>query len=266
MSGAEARHLPGELPALKDTPDKVDVDGKTYDIALRFKRIYKPYSMHLVEVRFDKYMGTNTSPRTSPPSCNWSIPAVASPDRRVIRIWMNNPLRYAGETFYQSTFNVVSAGRRTLLTGLQVVTNTGWMIPYVSCMIVAIGMLAHFSISLGAVPAPPRECLHRGALGQGTKTAGPQSARTRRRHGRLARPVGRCAVGRHLDARAWPARAKWPRAEPDLDAFGRLPLMYEGRHKPFDTLARNSLRVISDARPSRMPRAKRSRPSSGCWT
>ena len=31
-----------------------------------------------------------------------------------------------------------------------------------------------------------------------------------------------------------------------LERFGALPLMYEGRIKPFDTLARNSLRIISN--------------------
>ncbi len=31
----------------------------------------------------------------------------------------------------------------------------------------------------------------------------------------------------------------------DLDQFGSLPLMYEGRVKPFDTLARNSLHILS---------------------
>ena len=30
-----------------------------------------------------------------------------------------------------------------------------------------------------------------------------------------------------------------------MHAFGRLPVGFEGRVKPFDTLARNSLRVIS---------------------
>ena len=32
----------------------------------------------------------------------------------------------------------------------------------------------------------------------------------------------------------------------DLDAFGRLPVVYEGRVKPFDTIARNALIKISD--------------------
>ena len=56
---------------------------------------------------------------------------------------MNNPLRYAGETFYQSGYyRDPDTGEET--TTLQVVTNTGWMIPYVSCMIVWIGLQSHF--------------------------------------------------------------------------------------------------------------------------
>src|SRR5205085_2069730 len=32
----------------------------------------------------------------------------------------------------------------------------------------------------------------------------------------------------------------------DLAGFGSLPVVYQGRQKPFDTLARNSMRVISN--------------------
>ena len=62
---------------------------------------------------------------------------------RTVRIWMNNPLRYRGLTFYQSSFLANDAG-----TVLQVVDNVGWMIPYVSCMIVAAGMTMHFCMGL----------------------------------------------------------------------------------------------------------------------
>src|SRR5262249_26778158 len=57
------------------------------------------------------------------------------------------PLRFNGETFYQSTVGVDPITREET-TGLQVVTNTGWMIPYVSCMIVAVGMLSQFTVTL----------------------------------------------------------------------------------------------------------------------
>ncbi len=62
---------------------------------------------------------------------------------------MNAPLRYAGETFYQSGFDDGECAPAVKSTTLQVVTNFGWMIPYVACMIVITGMLAQFLITLG---------------------------------------------------------------------------------------------------------------------
>ena len=50
------------------------------------------------------------------------------------------------------------------------------------------------------------------------------------------------------------AKARLPR-DPDgqmkLNAFGRLPVVYQGRFKPVDTLARNGLGIICDRRTSR---------------
>ena len=59
---------------------------------------------------------------------------------------MNHPLRHAGETFYQASFLRGDTG-----TVLQVVKNPGWLIPYVSCVVVTLGMLIHFGIRM--VPA-----------------------------------------------------------------------------------------------------------------
>ena len=45
--------------------------------------------------------------------------------------------------------SVASAtGKMTEVTTLQVVTNQGWMIPYIGCMYVVIGMLAQFAAGL----------------------------------------------------------------------------------------------------------------------
>ena len=55
---------------------------------------------------------------------------------------MNNPLRYRGETFFQSSYTALPSGKE--LTGLQVVRNSGWLIPYVACSITALGLLVHF--------------------------------------------------------------------------------------------------------------------------
>ena len=56
---------------------------------------------------------------------------------------MNNPLRYGGETFYQSGFDPDNHG-----TVLQVVHNPSWLTPYLSCILVGIGLLVQFASSL----------------------------------------------------------------------------------------------------------------------
>jgi hypothetical protein len=128
------------LPAPELPPQTVMVDGKTYEIALRFARSYKPYSLELLEFRHDKYVGTQ-KPKNF--SAKVRLVDESRGVDRVVKIWMNNPLRYAGETFYQSSFE---PGRD--LTRLQVVRNDGWMLPYLACMIVGLGLTIHFGTHL----------------------------------------------------------------------------------------------------------------------
>lgn len=105
--------------------------------------------MHLYDVNGDNYLGTKIPRNFS------SKIQLVDRDRGVDRraeIKMNAPLRYGGETFYQSGFNDGEGGlvpTHIKRTTLQVVTNFGWMIPYVACMIVITGMLAQFLITLG---------------------------------------------------------------------------------------------------------------------
>ena len=120
---------------------KVEVGGKTYEIALRFKRTYKPYEIHLKEFEASFYDGTRTPKDFS--AYVRLVDAERGVDRDV-RIWMNNPLRYRSDTLYQSSWD----GGPAELTELQVVTNVGWMVPYVGCMIVAVGLLGQFSMHL----------------------------------------------------------------------------------------------------------------------
>jgi hypothetical protein len=123
---------------LKSQP--VTVDGRTYQVALRFKRTYKPFSLHLLEFRFDRYPGTDTPKNYS------SKVVLTDPERnedREVLIRMNDPLRYRGDTFYQSSFE-----KTEKTTHLQVVRNPGWLLPYISCTVLTLGLLIHFSITL----------------------------------------------------------------------------------------------------------------------
>ena len=62
-------------------------------------------------------------------------------------IYMNNPLRNGGYTFYQSDMNLSTSGVPTR-TGLQVVKNPNWFTAYVGCLIVSMGLLYQFLFHL----------------------------------------------------------------------------------------------------------------------
>ena len=63
--------------------------------------------------------------------------------KRKRALGLNEPLRHAGETFYQTSWKEGEKGKV-----LQVVRNPGWLMPYVSCAVVALGMLIHFGLHL----------------------------------------------------------------------------------------------------------------------
>jgi hypothetical protein len=119
---------------------KVKVGEKEYRVALRFQREYKPYTLHLEEFRHDLYPGTITPKNFS--SKIRLIDPERNEDREVL-IYMNNPLRYRGAAFYQASWLPGDRG-----TKLQVVTNPGWLMPYISCTMVALGMIVHFGMHL----------------------------------------------------------------------------------------------------------------------
>jgi hypothetical protein len=119
----------------------VQVGDKTYGVALRFQRTYKPYSLYLYEFRFDRYPGTN-EPRNY--SSRVRLQDAERGDDREVLIKMNEPLRHRGETIYQVDFDKET--EKTTI--LQVVENPGWLLPYVSCTLISLGMVIHFGIYL----------------------------------------------------------------------------------------------------------------------
>ncbi|MCA9037048.1 MAG: cytochrome c biogenesis protein CcsA, partial [Planctomycetaceae bacterium] len=119
--------------------EQVSFDGKDYRFYLRFQRNYRPYEVELLDVSRTDYVGSST------PRDYRSTIAILNPEtgaKEEFTLWMNNPLRYQGETFYQSGYNKLEDG--TEATTLSVVRNSGWMLPYIACMIVSFGMFAQF--------------------------------------------------------------------------------------------------------------------------
>ena len=60
-------------------------------------------------------------------------------------IKMNNPLRLAGYTFYQSSFIESSEGETSVLAAVK---NYGRLFPYISSIIMCLGLLIHLTMKL----------------------------------------------------------------------------------------------------------------------
>jgi len=117
------------------------VGGRDLKMDLRPERYYKPYFLHLVDFRFDRYPGTEIPKNFS------SRIRIVRPDAgedREVTIRMNEPLRYEGKTFFQSSFDEADEKG----TVLQVVDNPSWLMAYIACTLVALGMSWQFLVHL----------------------------------------------------------------------------------------------------------------------
>jgi len=214
--------------AVNGRSQQVVSDGKTYDVCLRFKRSYKPYTLQLLEFRHDVYPGTDIPKNYS------SRVLLVDPTRneeREVLISMNHPLWYggynpfspAGETFYQASILGADEG-----TVLQVVRNPGWLMPYVACLMVAVGLLLHFGIKL--VGFLRQVVIAEVSLKRGFSRFVPL----------FLLPLGILGLIAFTTFFAGDHQGQM-----QFHEFGKVPIQDGGRIKPFDTLARSSLMIIS---------------------
>lgn len=133
---------PNSPPILR-APQTFQHGGHTYTLALRFARAYKHFTLTLLKFSHDRYSGTEI-PKNFSSRIRLNTED-GSNDREVL-IYMNNPLRYAGFTFYQASFEPGN----DQVTILQVVRNPSWLIPYIACSLMTLGLLWQFGIHLFA--------------------------------------------------------------------------------------------------------------------
>ncbi len=126
-------------PALEE-PQTFTAAGRTWKMELRFARHYRPFSLTLLKFSHDRYAGTDI-PKNFSSRIRLTTPD--GRDDREVLIYMNNPLRYAGLTFYQAGFE-----NNDTTTVLQVVRNPSWLIPYIACGVITLGLLLQFGIHL----------------------------------------------------------------------------------------------------------------------
>jgi ABC-type transport system involved in cytochrome c biogenesis permease subunit len=173
--------------------------GNTYEISLRRTRYYVPFTVQLDKFTHEKYPGTETPRRFAS-----DVTLKEGASSFTYNISMNQPLRHAGLTFFQSSFGSTKDGKS--LSVLQVVRNPGWLLPYVSVAIMSLGLIWHFGFSL-----------------------------LRFLRGRAAKAAAILTFGLFATT-ADAADASWKTRE-----FGEIPVQSGGRIIPIETLATGSL-------------------------
>ena len=129
-----------ESPKLSDLAfQPIRHEGKLWGVTLRSEREYLPYSIELLDVENEFYQGTEIP-------FNFESDIVLNMEgnqsRRAL-VYMNTPLRHDGKTFYQYQMNAAAD-----YTVFQVIRNPSWLIPYIACVLVSIGLLWQFSFHL----------------------------------------------------------------------------------------------------------------------
>lgn len=124
------------------SPTSFREGDQEYRIALRSRRFYKPYSVTLHDFTHKTYPGTSI-PKDF--SSKVTVNHSAKNEKRDVLIYMNHPMRYEGSTFYQLAFD-----NNDTTSILQVVKNPSWLLPYIACGLVTVGLTLQFTIHLFA--------------------------------------------------------------------------------------------------------------------
>lgn len=240
--------------------ERLECDGKPWRFGLRFRRNYKPYSVVLDDVVLEQYTGTMK------PKDYSSYVKILGPDGSTLqsgRIWMNNPMRFRGETFYQSGY--LSAADSQLgveQTTLQVVTNAGWLIPYVACVLTGLGMLVHFSGTLARFASR----YERTWLKSNSAVGATNSDSARLPKNKSAGAIHKSAAPAEKSTGLWPRillpvlvclpfgylivkNMRVPTVDRDtIDwyAIGQLPVQYGGRIKPLSSASAEFMEILSN--------------------
>ncbi len=113
-------------------------DGaELFKVELRPRRYQLPFEILLEDFEMSKHPGTQMAR-----DYRSHVKVIRGASTQKADIWMNHPLRSEGYTFYQSQY--IDGRKQT--TVLSVVRNAGRLFPYISSIIICVGMLIHLAI------------------------------------------------------------------------------------------------------------------------
>lgn len=128
-------------------PTSFNYQGSKYTITIQKEKYDLPFSLELLD--FTRVLHPNSQmPKhfESKVTLRETIDNIDKPERTII-IKMNQPLRYQGYTFYQSSFAQEKNNRGQITrerSTLAVMRNPAEKWPYISCLLVVLGMIVHF--------------------------------------------------------------------------------------------------------------------------
>lgn len=144
LVGRDGKRREAILHGQSRAPLNVEYDGRRFGVALRREQWVMPFTVALED--FEK----EDHPRMMmPKSFSSDVVVVEEGSERKVKISMNEPLRQEGLVIYQASWGPSNArpGDR-LFSTLAVVRNPADQYPLYSCIVIAIGLVMHFSMKL----------------------------------------------------------------------------------------------------------------------
>lgn len=127
------------LFGMESQPLLLTDQGRTIRCQLRLRHYPLPFALKLTEFTRTVHAGTEIAA-----SYESTADLIEGGQSRPVRIYMNNPLRHAGYTFFQASFSQERNG--TERSTFAIVTNPGRLLPYISSLTVFGGLLIHFLV------------------------------------------------------------------------------------------------------------------------
>lgn len=194
---------------LEEVPQhpRFQVGDASYRFELRRTRRNLPFDVELVDFEKELYPGTNTAKsysslvRIRDNGAEWES-----------LISMNAPLRYKGYTFFQSSFAQTPNGEEVSV--LAVVWNAGRSFPYISGLVMCIGLLLHLFVR--------------------------QRKPDKKVAALLPFVTFLMLFSAPVKANSFQPDYQW-----DIQKLGQTPILHEGRMKPLDSFARAKMKRFS---------------------
>lgn len=127
----------------EQVPTAIELNGKKIFLSIRKKKFRLPFFIKLNDFRMQKYPGSEIVKSYD------SFVEITNKAgiKRKVHISMNKPLRYEDFTLFQSSY-YIDRSNGAEYSILAVVKNKGKYLPYISSIIVFLGMTLHFILML----------------------------------------------------------------------------------------------------------------------